>query len=422
MNVSVIGLGKLGSVLAAVLANEGHTVIGVDRSTSVVDRINAGYPPVEETGLNELMESIPARRLRATTNYDSAIPFSDMSLVVVPTPSGPDGTFSNQYVLDAVDHIAANVGDRWHTIVICSTVMPGSCGGMIRDTIEASSGKTVGRDIGLCYSPEFIALGSVIEDMRHPNVTLIGSSDERAAKDLIDLTMTYTCGGKIHVMSLVEAELAKISVNSYVTMKISFANMIGAICEKLPGADAARVLGAVGDDPRIGGRYLKAGATFGGPCFPRDNHAFAVHAEALNVNASLARATDEINHDLADHVTELLACGNKGETIAILGLSYKPGTGVSEESMGTWVAEHLASSGIPVRVHDPMARPTLPAGVTQHATVEETLDGAVGVLVATDWPEYRDIHFDGRVLLDAWGSTLPQANRRVIGAHCWWWK
>lgn len=418
MNVTVVGLGKLGAVLAAVLADAGNRVYGVDTNTSSVDAINAGLAPVDETGLQDLFDGIEPGLLTATTNYAEAVPNSDMSMIVVPTPSGPDDKFINDYVAQAIEEVGRNVDD-WHTVVICSTIMPGSSDKFLIPILENASDRKVGHTIGYCYNPEFIALGSVIHDMQNPDLVLIGSQDDHSTADLVELTESYTFGAPVFaVLRYAEAELAKISVNSYVTMKISYANTVAEIAERIDGVSAHNVLKAVGGDSRIGNKYLNPGASFGGPCFPRDNKAFASLAHDLNVDPSLAIATDDVNRRLYSRISFLLRDFHR---VAVLGLSYKPETAVTEEAMGLMVARSLAGAECQVKVHDPQATPVLPPGVEQCKTVEDTIKNVDVVLVATPWEEYRNVDFGTRKVIDMWDCTQPVGNRRVVGQHCWWW-
>jgi UDPglucose 6-dehydrogenase len=419
MNISVVGLGKLGSVLAAVLADAGHHVVGVDTNISSVKAVNQGLSPVDETGLSDLIAGLSSDMFIATTDYARAIPNTDMTMIVVPTPSGPDDRFSNEYVLDAIANVGRHLPDKWHTVVVCSTVMPGTSDDVLIPSLEAASGRKVGHTVGYCYNPEFIALGSVIHDMTHPDLILIGAQDERSKEDLVELTRSYVQNeATVACLRHSEAELAKIAINTYVTMKISYANTIAEICEKLNGANASNVLQAVGVDSRIGSKYIRPGASFGGPCFPRDNKAFAALADGVGVSPSLAVATDDVNRRLYSRMAFLL---RDFEKIAVLGLSYKPNTAITENSMGMMVARSLAYADREVHVHDPQARPGLPAGVTQHDTVDDTIRDVDVVLVATPWDEYKNIRFGGVKVIDLWGCTPHQANRRVVGEHCWWW-
>jgi len=294
--VSVVGLGKLGAPLAAVLASRGFSVIGLDVNKTLVDALNAGKMPIVEPQLNELIAANRAR-LSATMDANEAIQKSDASFVIVPTPSDSTGFFSNRFVLQAMETLGKALRTKagYHMVVITSTVMPGTTGSEIKAALEAASGRKVGPELGLCYNPEFIALGSVVRDMLFPDMILIGESDSRAGDEL-EAVYRNSVNSKpeFHRMNLVNAELCKISVNTFVTTKISYANMIADMCDHLPGADADVVTRAVGADSRIGRKYLKPAIGYGGPCFPRDNKAFAALGRKLGVNTALAEATDAI--------------------------------------------------------------------------------------------------------------------------------
>src|SRR5438477_7472309 len=185
MKISVIGLGKLGAPLAAVLASKGHSVTGVDVNRDFVRLLAEGKTPVEEPGLQKLLDQHRAR-LSATTDFETAISGSDVSFVIVPTPSDSHGGFSNKYVLSAVTAIGQALRKKrdYHVVNVTSTVMPGSTGREIRQALETASGLEVGSTVGLCYNPEFVALGTVIRDMLYPDMILIGESDPRAGEVL----------------------------------------------------------------------------------------------------------------------------------------------------------------------------------------------------------------------------------------------
>lgn len=359
MNVTVIGLGKLGLPLACLHAQH-NNVFGIDQNKSTVKAINRGENPVREPGLNELLYKVRSGGTFTAHNTFAPVRDSDISLVIVPTPSLDSGAFTNKFVVDAVRSIGKELRhtDRYHVVVICSTVMPGSTNGPIRAALEEASGRTVGTNLGLCYSPEFIALGSVIEDMKWPDMIMIGESDERAGKTYRDLAIQicnegFTIPSVCH-MTLVDAELAKIAINTFVTMKISFANTLGELCENLPGANANRVANAVGLDSRIGRKYLKPGVSFGGPCFPRDNRAFRTLARSVGVSAPLAAATDAVNVEQVERVLRFIKASGR-HVVGVLGMSYKPGTPVFEESFGTKLVDELLEQGYEeIFVYDPL--------------------------------------------------------------------
>lgn len=426
MDIAVVGLGKLGSPLAAVLADSGHNVIGVDLDPTTVKMINDGRAPVQEPGLQHCIESAGAR-LRATTNFAQAIGESEISFVIVPTPTGPGGTFSNRYVVDAVRRIgvALRQSGRYHVVNITSTVMPGSTGGEIRAALEQESGRTVGDAVGLTYNPEFIALGSVVRDLLHPDVLLIGESDPRAG-DVLESVYHRTVGSDVPVqrMSWINAEISKIAVNTFVTTKISYANTLAEVCEKLPGGDVDVVTAALGKDSRIGPKYLKGALGYGGPCFPRDNVAFAAMARQLGAPADIAVATDAVNQRQVDRVVRLVSrFAKKGVAVAVLGLAYKPDTPVVEESQGVMIARRLVEEGYEVIVADPLALDN--AGAVLGETVvminapEAAVSAADVVVVATPAPMFASLDPRAfvergrrRIVLDCW-RILPDAIANV---------
>jgi UDPglucose 6-dehydrogenase len=272
-DVSVIGLGKLGGSMAGCLASRGFKVIGVDVSPKAVDALNAGRAPVQEPGLDDLVSG-NRERIRATLSHEDAVRNSDLSFVIVPTPSDERGAFSLQYAAYAFEALGKALAkkDRYHTIVLTSTVLPGSTRYGLLPILEEYSGKRCGRDFGLCYSPEFIALGTVIRDFLNPDFFLIGEFDERSGTTLHSVLSRVALNeAPARRMSIENAELAKIALNSYVTLKISYANMLAELCESIPGGNIDVVSDALGMDKRIGRRYLTGGFGYGGPCFPRDN-------------------------------------------------------------------------------------------------------------------------------------------------------
>ena len=415
MKISVVGLGKLGSPLLAVLASRGFDVCGIDLHQSVVDQINQKVAPVQEPQLQELLTACSSR-IRATTDWQDGIEGTDVTGIIVPTPSGADGAFKNDFVLSAVENIGRVLRRKqgYHLVVVHSTTMPGSVGGPIKECLERASGKRVGVDLGLCYNPEFIALGNVIAGLLHPDFVLIGESDRRAGDMLADI-YRQVVGPAVAVrrMNFVNAELAKISVNTYVTMKISFANMLSEICQGLADADANIVTNAIGADTRIGGKYLGVGTGYGGPCFPRDTVAFVTAGRRVGVDAVLASATQATNDRQIARLMQLVGKNaGTGSTIAVLGLSYKPGTPVVEESQGVLLAAALAEAGYKVVVHDPAAiepaRAVLGPGFSYAESVTEATAVADVVVVMVPWTEYREF-------FQSWRS--PTKSPAVI--DCW---
>jgi UDPglucose 6-dehydrogenase len=380
--------------MLACLAASGLDVIGVDLDPHRVAAIAGGRSPVHEPGVAEILAD-HGGRIRATMDAAAAVALSQVTFLVVATPSEPDGGFSLRQVEAACSEIGRGLREKegFHLVVLTSTVMPGATGGPVRERLEEASGLRCGVDFGLCYSPEFIALGSVVHDLRHPDFVLIGESDPRSGERLAEIYRRLCANDPpVARMSFVNAELAKLALNTYVTTKISFANMLAGLCERLPGASVDTVTAAVGLDRRIGSRYLQGGAGYGGPCFPRDNAALASLAHRLGAQAFLAEATDRANRNEIDRLVALVAARRaQGETVGVLGLAYKPGTDVSEASPGLLLARALAAEDVPVIVWDPAAMPSartaLDGAVLYAASLAECIAAADLLVLATPWPE-----------------------------------
>jgi UDPglucose 6-dehydrogenase len=396
--ISVVGLGKLGGSMAAAIASRGYNVIGVDINQSAVDLLNAGHAPAQETDLEELVAA-NRERLRGTLSHREAILNSQVTFIIVPTPSDERGAFSLQYAAWAFKEIGRALREKkdYHNIIMTSTVLPGSCRYGLIPILEHESGKLCGRDFGFCYSPEFIALGSIIHDFLNPDFTLVGEIDERAGQELEALyaqimTNTPPC----QRMSLENAELTKISLNTFVTTKITFANMLVDLCARIPGGDIDVVSNALGFDRRIGRKYLTGAIGYGGPCFPRDNVALNFISQAIGKKADLAEATDRFNRSIPNKIVEFLRPHiQRGATVAVLGLAYKPFSHVTEESQGIALAAALSQAGARVIGYDPLANEMARHDLHDQAVIldslEECLSQADVVLVTTPDPAFREL-------------------------------
>jgi UDPglucose 6-dehydrogenase len=416
MDVSVVGLGKLGSPMAATIAAKGHRVVGVDVNERFVEAVNAGKAPVFEPGLQEMLGRTGGR-LTATTDLAHAVRSTDITFVIVPTPTDHTGGFSMKYALAAAQSIgeALKQKDRYHVVVLVSTVMPGCTVAELIPTLERASGKKVPDQVGVCYSPEFIALGTVIRDFLNPDLLLIGESDPKAGQMVADFYLSvYERKPHIARMAPVNAEITKLALNTYVTTKISYANMLARLCEQFDGGDVDQVTTALGADSRIGGKYLKGAIAYGGPCFPRDNVALASLGRRLGVPVDVPVATDAINCGMVGRLKELaLAKLPPGGTVGLLGLSYKPGTNVVERGQGFELAQALLADGVSVLIYDPCAmdaaRPFLQGPVGYAGSAAECARKADVVLVTIPAPECKaltpaDVSRQGnkKVVIDCW--------------------
>lgn len=396
--ISVIGLGKLGASMAAAFASRDFDVIGVDVNQRSIELVNEGRAPVQETGLDELI-SANKQRIRATASHEEAVLGSDISFVIVPTPSDERGAFSLQYAAWAFKEIGKALAKKnsYHNVVLTSTVLPGGVREALLPILEKESGKKAGKDFGLCYSPEFIALGSIIRNFLNPDFTLIGEFDERCGSQLEELySRVVENGAPSARMSLENAELTKISVNAFVTTKITFANFLAEMCEKIPGGNIDVVSNALGLDSRIGRKYLTGGLGYGGPCFPRDNFALGFLARELGVDENLSTTTDTLNRSVAKKVVERLRpLIRENITVGVLGLSYKPFSHVLEESQALFIAQAVSRAGARVVAYDPMAsdmpQEELRGDFVVVDSVEECIRQSEIILIATPDPAFTEL-------------------------------
>ena len=397
--------------MAATFAQRGFQVIGVDIDPEKVRKINEGLPPVEEPKLAETIRA-GRSRLRATLNQEEVVE-TDATFFIPPSPSLPDGSFSNEFLLKAMQPVAKAVrkaGKKGHIFVCSSTTTPGAVDAVLIPMLEKETGWKCGRDFSVCYNPEFIALGNVVKGLLEPDLVLIGESDPQAGAALGKLYRKYNTN-RPHIarMSIISAELTKISVNSFITMKISFTNQLRMIAERFPGTDIHTVLETIGSDSRIGSKYLRAGLSYGGPCFPRDNRLLAYTAKQVGVQAPLAEATDlvnaQTNQDLLARVQSLV---KKGDTVAVLGLAYKPDTYITEESAGLFLAQNLKRHGYHVLAHDYAAKPSNSPSLHEFEMIDDpaTLPKRKGVklvVICCAWPQYRKLRFaPSTTVLTSW--------------------
>jgi UDPglucose 6-dehydrogenase len=387
--------------MAATFAARGFDVVGVDIDPEKVRKVNAGEPAVDEPLLAETMAEAKGR-FKATNDPAEAVK-TDVSFFIPPSPSLPDGSFSNEYLLKAMRPIAKAVrdaGKTGHIFVSSSTTTPGAVDSVLIPMLEKETGWKCGSEFHVCYNPEFIALGDVINGLLEPDLVLIGEGDPESGAALEALYRKYN-RNKPHIarMSIISAELTKISVNSYITMKISFTNQLRMIAEQFPKADINMILDAIGTDTRIGKKYLRAGLSFGGPCFPRDNRLLAYAARQVGMQAPLAEASDKTNEltksRLAEKVRALIL---PGQTVLILGVSYKPDTYITEESAGLHLAQELKRHGYRVLIHDFAASPSNNAALREFEMTEE-LEGLREredinlALICCPWPGYAGLEF-----------------------------
>lgn len=413
--ISVVGLGKLGLCLAACLAYKGQRVIGVDIDVQKIQSINNGQAPFYEPRLQDLLKQ-SRERLTAVSSYDQAIRETNTTFIVVNTPSEPEGGYSLKYVNRVAESLGRALREKrdYHLVVLTSTVLPGSTEQSIRPILEDYSGKNCGEGFGLCYSPEFLALGNAVEGILRPDLVLIGEHDKKSG-DILEAVYKQLCENSppVRRMTIINAEITKIALNAYITMKISFANTLAGLCEKVAGGNVDEVTSALGLDSRIGSRSLRGGLGYGGPCFPRDSRAFGYYARRNGCQGYLADASDEVNRHRISEVVEFIKkqVSRDAKRVAVLGMTYKPNTAIVEESQSMRIAEAMAGAGYRVKVYDPEgleeAKKYLGSAVSYAKSVNDCIDDADILIVATAWEQFGNLEANrlrrgSRLIVDCW--------------------
>ena len=412
MKLSVIGLGKLGACSAACFAYRGYNVLGLDINEKFVAKINNKEAPVKEPMLDQLIKE--SDNLKATLSYEEIINNTDVTFLIVPTPSQENGHYSNRFLKSALENLAIEFKKvaKFHIFVICSTVSPGAINNELVPFFEKKSNKKIGIDFGISYNPEFIALGSVINDFLNPDMVLIGESDKKTG-DTLEEIYRKVCKNepKISRMSIASSEITKIALNSFVTMKISFANTLANITEQVPNANIDDITSAIGSDKRVGLPYLKGAISFGGPCFPRDNIAFSKFASEIGVKTPLAKATDKVNNiQIELLIKKILNNINNDFVISIVGLSYKPNTPVIEESPSLKIIDKILKlRNCKIKVYDKLAienvRKIYGKKLTYTDSLKEVIAGSDCCIIPVPNDEYKEIqNFENlpKKIIDCW--------------------
>lgn len=391
MNIACIGTGFVGVVTTAVLAKLDHAVVGLDIDEQKIVKLKEGIVPFYEPGLSELLiETQKSGNLTFTTNYSEAIPPADIIMIMVGTPSRPDGSADLQYIFAVAESIAPHLKEGV-IIVIKSTVPPGT-NAKVKEIINSKS-KTI---FHLASVPEFLKEGTAVEDTLHPDRTVIGVEDEYSQKILTQLHQPLT--SNIIIMKPESAQMTKYAANNYLATRITFINQIADLCEE-NGADIQEVIKGIGADRRIGPHYWYPGLGYGGSCFPKDVKEIAVYAKSIGETESLFITIDDRNSKRIPKLMakyDKLVGGFKDKTVAILGLSFKPNTNDTRVapslSVIPWLLEHKAI----VRATDPQAideiKPLLPTKVQYFKDIETTVSGANVVMLLVEWDQY--LHLD----------------------------
>ncbi|MBV9451759.1 MAG: UDP-glucose/GDP-mannose dehydrogenase family protein [Streptosporangiaceae bacterium] len=419
MRVTVIGIGYLGLTHAVCMADLGHEVVAIDVDEDKVARAAHGEASFFEPGLEPLLaKNLDSHRLRFTTSVAEAGRFGEVHFICVGTPEGSSGQADLGFVYAAADALAPHLASP--CLIVGKSTVPAGTARQVMRRVQTLAPAREG--IEVAWNPEFLREGFAVADSWAPDRIVLGVTSSHAEVLLRQVyAAPLAAGTSLHVTGLETAELVKLAANAFLATKISFINAMAEICERT-GADAMALARALGDDPRIGQRFLSPGAGFGGGCLPKDIHALRVTAEALGVSpaADMLAAVDTINIDRRHRVVALAreSAGGTlaGKRVAVLGIAFKPGSDDVRDSPSLAICDQLVTEGAVVSVHDPVAMPKAADGrpdLRYAPSASAAAEGAELVLHLTAWSEYlaidpvslarvvtRRVIIDGRCCLD----------------------
>ncbi|EEB73930.1 UDP-glucose/GDP-mannose dehydrogenase family protein [Thermococcus sp. AM4] len=427
MRISIIGSGYVGLVTGIGFVKLGNEVIFVDIDERKIEMINNAQPPIYEEGLEELMREFKGK-YRATKDYRDAILNSEVTFIAVGTPSREDGSIDLTYVKQAAEEIGKILKekDNYHVVVVKSTVLPGTTENVVKPILEKESGKKAFEDFGLAMNPEFLREGVALKDFLNPDRIVIGVQDERTKKVLeelykpIDAPKLFT--------DIKTAEMIKYASNAFLATKISFANEIGNICKKL-GIDSWKVFEGVGLDHRISPHFFRTGIGWGGSCFPKDVKALIRKAEEIGEDPIILKAVVEVNEKqplklielLKKHVPEL-----RDKRIGVLGLAFKPNTDDVRETRAYVIVKKLLEEGAKVLAYDPQAMenfrrfyPDVGEQIEYVSSGKEVLERSDAVLIVTEWPEFEELDYSGKIVIDGRRVRKAEETAEVYEGVCW---
>jgi len=395
MKIAVVGTGYVGLVVGACLAENGNTVVCVDKDAAKIATLEAGKMPIYEPGLDEIVRrNHGEERLSFTTDLPAAVGASEIVFIAVGTPQGEDGSADLQHVLAVARDIGRAMNK--YTVVVDKSTVPVGTAAKVRDTIA----RETTQPFSVVSNPEFLKQGAAIEDFMKPDRVVIGSDDRASAEVMKELYAPFTrTGAPIMLMDTASAELCKYAANSILATRISFMNEIANVCE-LVGADVDHVRKAIGADRRIGTSFLFPGVGYGGSCFPKDVKALLKSSGDKGYDFKILRAVEAVNdhqklrlvEKMEAHFTTL-----KGRTIALWGLAFKPRTDDMREAPAIPIIERLLAAGAGVRAYDPEAAPTARRIFGDRiALCEKSYDalaGADALAIVTEWNEFREPDF-----------------------------
>ena len=431
MKISIIGTGYVGLVTGACFAESGHDVLCVDVDPRKVEMINTARAPIHENGLPELLQRHVGRRLNASTDLGSAVATTDVTFIAVGTPAA-EGRIDLRYVEAAATEIGTALARKstHHTVIVKSTVIPGTTVGVVRTALERASGKTAGQGFGLGMNPEFLTEGTAVADFSQPDRLVLGGIDAATHEVLRQLYAGFDDGVPRIFTNPTTAEMIKYASNAVLATMISFSNEIARLCSAVGGVDAIEVMRGVHQatyfTSRHGGEritagiasFLEPGCGFGGSCLPKDVTALVGQGKQKGLELGLLRNVLEINRGQPAEMMRLIGRhfpSLENVPVAVLGLAFKPDTDDLRESPAFPLVRELKSRNARVTAYDPIARPSEHPdlkGVTLAESLEAAVAGADIVMLVTRWKEFSDLSallqrldrkplvIDGRRVLD----------------------
>jgi len=434
--VSVFGLGYVGCVSAACFAREGHRVIGVDVSTSKVEQINAGRSTIVEEGIAEMVAAVVKDgRLSATSDVHDAVLNTEISLVCVGTPSRPNGSIDLSYIMRVSQEIAVamRAKKRWHTVVIRSTVMPGTIDTHVIPAIEQASGLKHGEHFAVCSNPEFLREGTSIKDFRDPPFTLVGALNPAHAEPVVALYSNVK--SSCHVVAVRVAETVKYACNCFHGLKVGFANEIGNLC-KVMGVDSHEVMRLFCDDKKlnISTAYLKPGFAFGGSCLPKDLRALVHRGRVEDVPLPILEAVLDSNRRHIERAFHMVVAA-ASRRVGVLGLAFKAGTDDLRESPMVTLIEMLVGKGYQVVIHDRDVSKANIIGANREYVEREiphlwslmrertadVISASETIIIGNTSKEYRELGdaLDHRIVIDLARAIPGRTSGEQYRGMCW---
>jgi UDPglucose 6-dehydrogenase len=397
--ILLVGLGKLGLPLLSTFAKNGKKIIGFDIDSEKINILKNGNVPFYEKNLSEFLKK-GYKNITYVNKLDNVFDRVDCAIILVNTPSNDSGEFSNKYVIDSIETICENLNKTEKEdflFIISSTVMPCTHNDII-NLIESRTKRKLNKNFGITYVPDLVALGQVIQDFENPDVIILGESSPKYGDIALKIYSKILKNNPPVVrMSLIEGEITKISLNAFITMKISFANFIGNVCEKFM-SNPHNVTQALGHDKRISPYYLKSGLAFGGTCFPRDTWAFIKMSNNIGLEASHIIAAQKINQNQNEELYNKVK-KYKNKTIGIFGLSFKPNTYVTTESPGQILYEKLINENYKVIFYDEL--------ITTNKNIDNFIKESDVIVITHPIKQMKGFcNVNDKIIINPWGNKL----------------